>query len=295
MALANGKGGVGKTSLATSLAGLAAQAGWRVLLIDLDPQGNAGLDLGYGWPDSAGNVASDGGAGVVASLIARTPLVPALQAVRPRLDVAPGGAALDEAEDVLLGRQRRDQADPALALSRVLGPARSDYDLIVIDTPPTRPVLLGLALACADHLVVPTRTDRGSIEGLRVLADQVARVRHLNPTLTVLGAVVFASNTSASTVRANAIEDATNVLGGTAAVLSGYVRAAEAAAVAARERGLLPHEIAAEQAAAPPAWVALREGKTPRRVVGSMQALADDYRGLVSEILTLLSGSQFDD
>jgi len=91
VAIANGKGGVGKTSLATTLAGLAAKAGYRILLIDLDPQGNVGEDLGY-----TGAGTGDDGAGLVASLASKTPLVVTLPQTRSGVDVICGGERLDD-------------------------------------------------------------------------------------------------------------------------------------------------------------------------------------------------------
>src|SRR6476659_10460114 len=89
VAIANGKGGVGKTSLATTLAGMAAKAGYQILLIDLDPQGNVGEDLGY-----TGAGTGDNGAGLVAALTKGTPPV-SLPQVPPGIDVICGGEQLD--------------------------------------------------------------------------------------------------------------------------------------------------------------------------------------------------------
>lgn len=86
VAILNGKGGVGKTSLTANLSGLFADAGYRVLAIDLDPQGNLGNDLGY-----LGAGMGDGGAGMVAAGTSGTAPV-LLKEVRPRLDVEIGRA-----------------------------------------------------------------------------------------------------------------------------------------------------------------------------------------------------------
>src|SRR4051794_23157663 len=99
VAVINGKGGVGKTSVTANLAGLYAAAGYRVCAIDLDPQGNLGNDLGY----LAAGLA-DGGAGLHAAAVtgvAPTPLV----GVRPNLDVVPGGEQLHDLAAVLQSRR----------------------------------------------------------------------------------------------------------------------------------------------------------------------------------------------
>lgn len=283
IAVANSKGGAGKTSTAANLAGLAAAAGWRVLLIDLDPQGNAGHDLGYTWKDQ-----SDFGRHLVDALIADKPLQPTLLQVRPNLDAISGGAALDELEDVLAGRARRG-SDPRALLARNLAPLAGDYDLVVIDTPPTRPTLLQLALSASRWIVVPTRPDRSSIEGLRGLEAEIAAARSLNPQLEILGAVLFDVSTSATVVRRNAVQDINDALDGAAPLFDSVVRHSNAAAVEAREKGLLVHELAESIDNAEPYWKALQEGRTPTRVAGSAPALAEDYVLLSQEILTSIA------
>jgi len=99
IAVLNGKGGVGKTSLTANLSGLFADAGYRVLAIDLDPQGNLGNDLGY-----LGAGLGDGGAGlVVAGSTGVAPII--LRDVRPRLDVVVGGESLHDLAAVLQSRR----------------------------------------------------------------------------------------------------------------------------------------------------------------------------------------------
>lgn len=281
---ANGKGGVGKTSCAVNVAGLSAAAGWKVLFIDLDPQGNAGHDLGYSWPDANGHIASDNGERLVTSLTTGTPLAPVIENARPNLDVISGGEHLDDLEDVLAGRARRG-SDGRGMLVEALRPVAEQYDLIVIDTPPTRPVLLQLALAATQWMVVPTRSDRGSIEGLRTLANQVVRARETNELIGVLGAVLFDTGTTATRIRSDAAEDITAVLGGAAQVFSAVIRHSESVAVDAREKGQLVHEIAERVQDAEPYWVALKEGRRPSRTPGSAPALAEDYVLLTQEIL----------
>ncbi len=159
--VANGKGGVGKSTTACNIAGLAAVAGWRVLLVDFDPQANAGQILGYAWKGE-----SDGGRHFVDTLIQGGALTPTLKDVRPNLDVVTGGPALDTLEDVLAGMIKRGQG-VASVFADALARTATDYDLVVIDTPPTRPLLLRLALTATRWIIVPTRPGRTSIEGLR--------------------------------------------------------------------------------------------------------------------------------
>lgn len=280
---ANGKGGVGKTTCATNVAGLAAAAGSRTLLVDLDPQGNAGQDLGYFWAGLG-----DEGEHLVNTLVAKSTLAPVLTDVRPGLDVIPGGAFLDDLEDVLAGRSRR-QEQTHHVLATALAPLATDYDLIVIDTPPTRPTLLHLALAATRWVVIPTRSDRGSIEGLRRLASTISTSRTTNRHLDVLGACLFATGANATTIRRDASQDISDVLGGAGVLFQGVIRYAEGAANAGREQGQLIHELAETVQAAEPWWSALRDGRRPVRQPGSAPALAEDFALLTHEILTRIA------
>ena len=285
--VANGKGGVGKTSCAVNMAGLAAAAEWRTLLIDLDPQGNAGHDLGYRWTGEG-----DDGAHMTTAIGDGTPLRPVLRKVRENLDVIPGGSRLDGLEDVLAGRVRRDEGSAADALVGPLSAIAEDYDLVVIDTPPTRPTLLQMALGVTRWVVVPTKSDRASIEGLQTLAQQIQRARRHNPSLGILGAVLFDSGSSATAVRRDANEDIAAALGNLAQPFTTTIRHAESTAVRLREQGQLAHELAAQAESAEPFWQALRDGRRPDRIPGSAGALAEDYVLLTQELLARIADSE---
>lgn len=278
--VANGKGGVGKSTTACNVAGLAATAGWRVLVVDFDPQGNAGHILGYTW-----NGKSDGGRHLVETLMSGLPLTPLLTEVRPNLDVVPGGEALDTLEDLIAGRVKRGHNIHQL-FADVLAPLASDYDLVVVDTPPTRPLLLRLALGATRWIVVPTRPGRTSIEGLRALAGEIVAVRTTNPDLELLGALLYDVETNATVIRRNAIEDVVAVLGGAAPVFEQVIRHALSPVVESEEKGLLIHEVAENVDNAEPYWKALQQGRKPQRVPGSAPALAEDFVLLTQEILT---------
>lgn len=284
--VANGKGGVGKSTTACNLAGLAAAAGWRVLLIDFDPQGNAGHILGYRW---AGE--SDEGQHLVDVLMHSEPLTPLLRDVRPNLDVVPGGEALDSLEDLLAGHLKRGKAVDDL-FARALSQVADSYDLVFIDTPPTRPLLLRLALAATRWIIVPTRPGRTSIEGLRALAHGMVAVRDSNPRLELLGALLYDVDTSAHVIRKNAIDDITSALGGVAPVFECVIRHAIAPVCESEEKGLLLYEVAERVESAEPYWVALKEGRRPERVSGSAPALADDFVLLTDEVLRTIDARE---
>jgi len=144
VAIANGKGGVGKTSLTTGIAGLAAAAGYRVLAVDTDPQGSLRRDLGYSPEDpSSLSMAIQHGTKLVVQ-----------RGIRDRLDVVSGGPALHDVAPMSFSRERRGEALPGLR--PVLDQLRpenadgADYDLIVIDTPPGEPVIQDVVFAATE-------------------------------------------------------------------------------------------------------------------------------------------------
>jgi chromosome partitioning protein len=286
LTVANGKGGAGKTSTACNMAGLAAAGGWRILFIEMDPQGNAGRDFGYK-ADGSG----DDGAELLRALQEGDALRPVLENYRYGLDVIPGGKKLEDLEDILIGRARRS-ADADYVLARALIPIAHEYDLIIIDTPPTRPYLLSLALTATRWVLIPTRADAASVDGLETLAERLVHARGLNPDIEVLGAILFDVETTATSIRREAAADISAALGNVAPLFSTVIRHSTASAKSARDRGLLVHELAATVDNAAPFYEALRSGRRPERLPGSAPALADDYVLLVQEILTTIAAKE---
>ena len=281
VAIANGKGGVGKTSLATTLAGMAAKADYEILLIDLDPQGNVGEDLGY-----TGAGVGDNGAGLVAALTNGTPPV-SLPQVRPGIDVICGGEQLDDLAGLLLSRHRRGTpvADTlAGPLAAYLG--QRDYDLVIIDCPPGEPNLQLLALGTARWLIIPTRGDAASLKDMSRIAQRLVEARTHNHDLELLGVVLFGIASSATRVKREISAEIKQALGGVAPLFDSTIRHS-IAATNSRRRGLLIHEHAAELEGEP-FWQALREGRRPSNP-GSAPALAADYAALAHEVLTRIS------
>jgi len=112
----------------------ASTSGWKVLLVDMDPQGNLGLDLGY-----RHGALDDDGSALAQSLMFGSVLTP-LKDVRPNLDVIPGGAELDQAAAGLIAQGSKDGSKAKLALARSLSPIAAKYDIIFIDCHPAFPV-----------------------------------------------------------------------------------------------------------------------------------------------------------
>lgn len=272
IAVTAGKGGVLKTSISSHLSGLAASAGWRVLLVDADPQGNAMFDLGFG---------SDGGEAFAGALGGRRRLVP-LKDVRPGLDVVPGGPALD---DLATRFTRPAQWNE---LSNKLAPLASNYDLIVIDSPARELWLRRMILSAARFLIIPSGIDRASRVGLPDAAATVHEVRGVtNPDLDVLAVVTGPMNATSTRLRQRSKEHLGTLIGDHELVCDTIVRYAPLIAEQCRDRGLLTTEYA-DLVNHNHAHLPEGVDHTPHErasVSRSADRLADDWQRLVNELL----------
>jgi chromosome partitioning protein len=180
IAVANQKGGVGKTTTAINLATALAAIGWKVLLVDLDPQGNASTGLGV--PHSQRDRSS------YDVLIGSAELGEAVVGTRvPRLDLLPATVDLSGAEIEMV-----ELADRAHRLDKAMSAAPTGrWDICLIDCPPSLGLLTVNALVAARHLLVPLQCEFFALEGLSQLLQTVERMRTaFNPELGVLGVVL---------------------------------------------------------------------------------------------------------
>lgn len=277
--VAQGKGGVGKTSLTSNLAGLAAAAGHRVLLLDLDQQGNVARDLGYE-PDTGDDLMS--------ALISSTAPLPVRKGVRERLDVVPGGPAVGDVAAVFAGRASRGGEDLGTVLHRKLETIASDYDLILMDTPPGDRIIVDAALQVSRSVVIPTRPDDASIDGVSRIAERFVAVREQNPDLRLAGIALFAIASRTTRLERDVRTILSELVGDAAPVFETRVRHLDSAAADARRRGLLIHELEAAGSADRSARIrALRAGEKPTDGLYSRDAsgLASDYEALAHELL----------
>ncbi|MCP5183480.1 MAG: ParA family protein [Pseudomonadales bacterium] len=175
IAVANQKGGVGKTTTSVNLAASLSLTGCRTLLIDLDPQGNASMGLGVD-KDAAQATMYD-------LLMSNTSFQSVVQKCVAGVWLLPGNADLTAAEVELLQVEHREQR-----LKRILAATAADYDYIIIDCPPSLNILTLNALVAAHGVLVPMQCEYYALEGLSALLETIEGVRsHANPGLEIEG------------------------------------------------------------------------------------------------------------
>src|SRR5258708_1967950 len=208
IAIVNEKGGVGKTTITSNLAGQAAASGYRVLVVDINRQANLALDLGY---RRAEGIDDEGEALLTA--IMRSKAVTPVGGVRPNLDVVPGGELLAD-----------------------------------------------LARAAARWVLIPTKSDDGGLDGMRLVAKRFRKAREINPQIGLLGVVLFATGTGATAIHAEVRKSISATFGGNSPLFQTIIRHSERIARDSR-KGKLAHELEEAAKDQPQWWKMLRDGE----------------------------------
>ena len=200
IAIANQKGGVGKTTTAINLSVCLAEAGKHVLVLDMDPQGNTTSGLGVD-KDAPGGTLYDVliGERELADVIVKEAL--------PGLDLAPSNVDLSGAEIELIGIEMKE-----FLLKRQVDRLRDNYDFVIIDCPPSLSVLTINSMTTADAVLVPIQCEYYALEGLSQLIHTVQLVRkRLNPRLEIDG-VVFTMFDARTNLSMQVVENVKNNL-----------------------------------------------------------------------------------
>jgi len=179
ISIVNQKGGVGKTTTTVNLSAYLAVHGKKVLVIDLDPQGNA--TSGYGFDKSELDTS------VYDVLVNETPITDVIRSTnRENLDICPTNINLAGAEVELVSAMSRETI-----LKRAVDTISHKYDYVMIDCPPSLGLLTLNALAASTDVIVPIQGEYYALEGLTQLVDTINLVRkHLNPTIGIFGVVI---------------------------------------------------------------------------------------------------------
>lgn len=178
-AVVNQKGGVGKSTTAVNLSAALGEAGCKVLLVDLDPQGNA--TSGFGLNKNQRELC------IYNALLGDTDITQIIEPVETSgVSVVPATIQLAGAEIELVSAMSRENR-----LKTILDPVAGDFDYVIIDCPPSLGLLTINALTAADGLLIPIQCEYYALEGLSKLLDSVRLVKaHLNPKLEVFGVVM---------------------------------------------------------------------------------------------------------
>ena len=273
VAIGTGKGGVGKTLLATSFGGLWAEDGLRTLVVDIDGQASASRTLGID-PEQTG-----AGRGLYNAVVRGEKLRAEAVDGRPGLHVVPAGMETREIESALVATRDAEERFAA-----AFADAADRWDRIIFDLPPAvvGKRLSEVVLSCSEALVAPCTGSHDDIDGLMVLTDLL---EVLHAPIVLVGVALVRMPAASTRRRADTKERIDRMLDGAASCFDTVVRTAEQAYNNARQMGVLPHEYAH--------WLTTPEAQIPtgERIKQGLPAppknagpLAEDLRALADEV-----------
>ena len=281
IAIVNGKGGSGKSSLACNLAGVLARSGYRTLLIDTDPQGDAGQNLGY-----RGSEADDNGENLLQALLFGSDLTP-IPGVRERLDAIPAGRTT-EMISPMIAQASQGGAPDNLRLARALAQIASDYDIVIIDCPPRDTLMQLQVLSAARWVLSPTQPEHNSITGVRHVLNLIKNCRETsNPDLAMLGQVLIPVTRAAKRVAEGARKDIEELYASvleeegidySAPTFDAFVGLTQSTAAECERSGRLAIEVS--------------EANASRTSRSEVHSLAQDYVNITRQLLTELNARE---
>lgn len=294
--VANRKGGVGKTSVVTTVASMIARPDRRVLVIDSDSQGNATKsDLG---------VSGDDGRSFMSALQYGDELT-VMPNVRPGLDVVAGGSHLASI-GAIIATAGQTGTDVRGNLRRALAQAcrRGRYTLVLIDTGPGDVPLLDAFLRSVRYLLVPTKEDDAGLDGVEQLAARFSNARREGALVSLLGVALFDANPRATARNSEVLADIDAMLGGSGtSAFETVIRSDKAAAKDLRAAHMTVTELVEASAEHQRNRLTqLRGGKHARRETSEQaelrlysrdpSALANDYQNLTREVLARVAEAE---
>jgi len=290
--VANQKGGVGKSSVVAGVASMVAAGGKRVLVVDADPQGNVSKsDLGH---------EGDEGAGLAKTLHHSDPLEP-IRNVRPNLDLIPGGRRMSMVSSTATAARDAGidlRSNLVTALYDLWGAER--YDLVMIDSGPGDAPLLDALLGTAQYLIVPTKQDDASLDGVQLLARRYLEARQAGAHVVLLGMLLFDANPRATVRNQEVFDQISDILHGSGVdSFQTLIRTDAAGSIDSRRNSFTPSElVAATQNRRAGILKSLRKGdKSEAGDVAKLwsrdsSGLAGDYQALTNEILSRIAAKE---
>jgi chromosome partitioning protein len=283
---ASGKGGVGKTTVISNLAAIAARDGDEVVLVDLDPQANLANEFDI--------EDHDGGKSLLAAgmeILERPVLHPT---GRDRLSYVAAGDSTSELFEYALISGRGDPTKMARMVHRALMPIYEERKpRFFFDTPPSAgssPADAGLLLG--EWVVIPSRTDRNSLDGVAAMLRRIlTNAPDPDDLIKVAGVVLFEINPQATSMNADTRSELSEDLDGAFRIFDAMIRHADKAQRQAKEVGMVAAEYADLAHSAEPWFEAVKRGEAPVSFASNADSLAGDYERLAAECFALMEQS----